>query len=81
MLNEEMENGRRLERRRGARACLVALLGAFLAILGFLLLSPSREEIANALATAGPFLGPVVAALVAVVLAYYAASAYEATKR
>lgn len=80
-MTEQLETGRRMERRRGARVCLCALLAAFVSVLAFLLLSPSRVEIAESLAAAGPFLGPVVAALVAVVLAYYAASAYEATKR
>lgn len=76
---EDIDVGRRLARRRWAGLSFGFLLVASSSILGMLLLSPARESIAAALATASPVLIGLFAAFVSIMLGYLGFSAMEHT--
>lgn len=76
-MEDELEKGRRLERRRYARISFGLIVIKSCLLMGVLLLDPQRQEVAQAFATASPLLGTMLGVYTAVIAAYMGASAAE----
>jgi len=72
-----LERGRRLERRRYARISFGMILVTSILVIGNLLFSPNRTEVATALATAAPLITGLMGVFTAVILGYLGVSTAE----
>lgn len=74
---EELDCGRRLERRRYARISFGIICVKSACVTAFMLLHPDRKDVASALATAAPLLTGLIGLFTAIILGYFAASTTE----
>ena len=80
-MDERLERGRRLARRRMAWASFIFMLGTATTVLGLLLFSPDRLNIAKALGESEGLIKTVYALTTVVIVGYLGISGVEGALR